>query len=360
LKTSTVVPVSLGSRSYQIHIRTGLLSEAARLISDTVSSQHIVLITDDIVEGHYLDSTLESLRPMIPRVDALVVPHGEASKCIKQCDKLWQEMVNLGTDRRSAVVALGGGVVGDLAGYVAASYARGIQFVQIPTTLLAQVDSSVGGKVGVNLPQVKNMVGHFWQPRVVLIDPNVLGTLDQRNYAAGMAEVIKYGVIMDPELFHFLENSIGRIHQRDPETLTRIIAWCCRNKAEVVEDDETEATGRRAILNYGHTFGHAIEAVFGYGEYLHGEAIAIGMTCAARLAEGMGLCDETLLPRQSDLFRELGLPVSAPKDQIDSIVAAMKHDKKNTAGNLSFILPTNLGNVELVVAPEEQLIRASF
>lgn len=279
MKTSTVVPVNLGSRSYKIHILPGLLEEFPRSVAETISSQHIVLVTDDIVEGHYLEQVVGQFQAAVQRVDSIVVPTGETSKCVAQCDMLWQELAALNTDRKSTVVALGGGVIGDLAGFIAASYARGLKFIQIPTTLLAQVDSSVGGKVGINLPQAKNMVGAFWQPQTVLIDPNVLATLDQRNYRAGLAEVIKYGVVLDPELFEFLEASVDRINQRDTQTLTRIIAWCCRSKARVVEDDEKETSGRRAILNYGHTFGHAIEVVFGYGTYLHGEAISIGMTC---------------------------------------------------------------------------------
>ncbi len=360
MKTSTVVPVNLRSRSYKIHIMPGLLKEFSRLVAETVASTHIVLVTDDIVEGHYLEQVVKQFERVAQRVDSIVVKNGESSKCVAQCDELWQKLVEIDTDRKSTVVALGGGVIGDLAGFIAASYARGLNFIQMPTTLLAQVDSSVGGKVGINLPHVKNMVGAFWQPQLVLIDPSVLASLDERNYRAGLAEVIKYGVSMDWELFEYLEDSVDRIKHRDVKTLTRIIAWCCQNKARIVEEDETETTGRRAILNYGHTFGHAIEAVFGFGEYLHGEAISIGMTCAARLAEGMGMCDETLLPRQTDLLRSVGLPVDSPSAKTDELIAAMKHDKKVFAGSLNFILPTNIGHVELVVAPNDAMIRASF
>ena len=360
LNSSTVVPVNLGTRSYKIQIQSGLIETVASHLKGTLSGNHIILITDDIVEGCYLPQVVKGLKDVADRVDPIVVPAGETSKSVAQCDNLWQKLVDLRTDRQSTVVALGGGVIGDLAGFIAASFMRGLDFIQIPTTLLAQVDSSVGGKVGINLPQAKNMVGAFWQPQSVLIDPLVLKTLDQRNYIAGMAEVIKYGVIMDLELFEFLEDSVEQIKVRDPETLTKIIAWCCRCKAAVVEEDEKEIAGRRAILNYGHTFGHAIEAVFGYGKYLHGEAISIGMTCAARLAAQLELTDGSLMKRQTDLFAAIGLPVECPTEQHDDLIEAMKHDKKVAAGKLILILPTSLGHIELVPAPEDDVILKSF
>jgi hypothetical protein len=203
-------------------------------------------------------------------------------------DRLWQELLELEADRNTVVVAVGGGVVGDLAGFVAATYARGVPFFQVPTTLLAQVDSSVGGKVGVNLPGAKNMVGAFWQPLGVLIDTEVLNTLPDREYRAGLAEVVKYGVILDAEFFAYLEDHVDDLNRRRADVLRPVIARCCRLKADVVEQDERETAGRRAVLNYGHTFGHAIEAETGYGDFLHGEAVSIGMLCASRLAERLG------------------------------------------------------------------------
>ena len=360
MPTSTVVPVNLGSRSYQIHIHPGLIKQLALYLEQSISVQHIVLFTDDVVEGHYLQLVANQLRKLTDQVDSVAVPAGEASKSVQQCDQLWQQLVRLGTDRKSCVVALGGGVIGDLAGFLAATYARGLSFIQIPTSLLAQVDSSVGGKVGINLPQAKNMVGAFWQPQAVLIDPQVLETLDERNYRAGLAEVIKYGVIMDASLFEFLEQTVPEINQRNPETLGQIISWCCQCKATVVEADETERSGRRAILNYGHTFGHAIEAVYGYGEYLHGEAISIGMTCAARLATQLNLTGPELLQRQTKLFREVGLPTEIGSDKLDQLIAAMKHDKKVESGKLNLILPTKIGHVQLVTAPEDDKLRSAF
>jgi 3-dehydroquinate synthase len=363
--TTKQVNVDLGDRSYTIHIGSGFLSPgsdggAHPGLAAVAKSEHVILFSDSNVAPIYLESVTEQLRPVASQIDSIVVPAGEASKSIAQCDQLWQKMVEFSADRQSIVVALGGGVVGDLAGFVAASFTRGIRFVQIPTTLLSQVDSSVGGKVGVNLPRAKNMVGAFWQPKTVLIDPLVLETLDEANYRAGMAEVIKYGLIMDKPLFEFLESSVAAINDRDPETLTKIIAWCCQCKATVVEEDEKETSGRRAILNYGHTYGHAIESVFGYGEFLHGEAIAIGMTCAGRLGRNLEMVDQKFLDRQTNLFKAVGLPTDCPTEKHDELIAAMKHDKKVARGKLNLILPTELGNVTSYPAPEDGVIKASL
>lgn len=360
MKIPTLVPIRLGIRSYDIQIHSGSLRHCAELLANSISSDHIVLFTDSVVEALYLQLVADQLKQLARRVDSIVIPAGEASKSVAQCEKLWQKLVELHADRETVVVALGGGVIGDLAGFVAASFARGLTLIQIPTTLLAQVDSSVGGKVGVNLPQAKNMVGAFWQPRAVLIDPHVLSTLDARNYRAGLAEVIKYGVIMDESLFDFLEQSLDAINGRDPEILSRIVAWCCQSKAEIVESDERETTGRRAILNYGHTYGHAIEAVFGYGEYLHGEAISIGMTCAARLALRLGITDAGLFQRQTAWLTAVGLPTICPAERHAELIAAMKHDKKVAGGRLKLMLPTRIGSVEQFAAPADELLAESL
>ena len=360
LSTATKVPVSLGTRSYDIVIAPNAIDEVASTIASTVSTSHLIVVSDSNVAPIYLDKVQQQLSGSFERVDSVVVPAGEPSKSVTQLDQLWQQMIELKTDRKSAVVALGGGVVGDLAGFLAASFTRGLPFVQIPTSLLAQVDSSVGGKVGINLPQAKNMVGAFWQPRSVVIDPLVLNTLDEANYRAGMAEVIKYGVIMDEEFFSFLESSVEPILARDPDTLTKIVAQSCRCKAQVVEEDEQETSGRRAILNYGHTYGHAIEAVFGYGKFLHGQAIAIGMTCAARLAKQLGMVDQDFCDRQTELFLQIGLPVECPAEKLDELMDAMTRDKKVAGGKLKLILPTHMGHVELVDAPDSKQILASW
>ena len=320
----------------------------------------MVLITDSHVGPLYLSRIYEDLLGIAARVDHQTVPAGETSKSIAQAEKCWQQLLTQSASRDTVIVAVGGGVVGDLAGFIAATFARGITFVQIPTSLLAQVDSSVGGKVGINLPSAKNMVGAFLQPATVLIDPEVLNTLDQRNYFAGMAEVIKYGLIMDPELFVRLEQAAEPLLQRNSDVLTQVIANCCQCKADVVAEDEQEVSGRRAILNYGHTYGHAIEAVFGYGSFLHGEAIAIGMTCAARLAKMLGLVDDDFIGRQTQLFHRFHLPTDCPAERHDELISAMMRDKKVAAGQLNLILPTRIGHVESIPAPDEQLIRASL
>ena len=354
------VAVSLGKRSYQITLGPGALASADQTLQPFIENRHVVLISDENVAALYLDSTTEILARVASRVDSYVVPPGEPSKSVAVCDTAWQRLLELATDRDSVVVALGGGVVGDLAGFLAATLGRGIDFIQIPTSLLAQVDSSVGGKVGINLPKSKNMVGAFWQPKAVIIDPKVLSTLDEATYIAGMAEVIKYGLIMDLPLFETIEASVDKIMDRDYDTMTKIIAWCCRCKAAVVEEDETERSGRRAILNYGHTYGHAIETVFGYGRFLHGQAISIGMTCAGRLARNLGLVDEDFLGRQTDLFKAIGLPTACPNERHDDLIEAMKRDKKVSHGKLKLILPTEIGNVQLMQAPDNETILESL
>jgi 3-dehydroquinate synthase len=355
-----VVHVNLAERSYDIEIGTGNLARLAARVDEWTSISHAVIITDTNVEATHARAAAESLSNFGIEVDLLVVDAGEPSKSIDTADALWNQMLELGTDRKSVVVAVGGGVIGDLAGFVAASFARGLAFVQVPTTLLAHVDSSVGGKTGVNLPGAKNMVGAFWQPAGVLIDTATLGTLPDREYRAGLAEVVKYGVILDSEFFAFLEANIAQINARDAATLERIIERSCRLKADVVEQDEREETGLRAVLNYGHTFCHAIEAVTGYGEFLHGEAVAMGMMCAARLAERLGRIDASLGDRQFALLTALGLPIDVPPVDHDAMLAAMQRDKKVEHGRLRFVLPTELGHVELVGDIDPSDVRAAL
>ena len=285
---------------------------------------------------------------------------GEKSKSVDVANRLWQGALAAGVHRQTVVVAVGGGVVGDLAGFIAATFARGLDFVQIPTTLLSQVDSSVGGKVGINLPGAKNMVGAFWQPKFVLIDTDVLSTLPDREFRAGLAEVVKYGVILDQPFFEFLEKNVEPINAREPSVLAETIARCCQLKADVVEADERETSGRRAMLNYGHTFGHAIEAITDYGEFLHGEAISIGMLCASRLAVSLSMIDDTVTQRQEKLLKRFGLPTEMPDLNHDALINAMQHDKKVEHGKLRFILPDRLGNVELVGDVDSDLVRKSM
>ena len=350
------IRVALAERSYPIEIGTGTLAEAGRFLAELGGADHAVLITDEHVEPLHAAAVAKSLSQAGTAVNLAVVEPGEPAKCVVAADALWHKLLELGADRQTVVVALGGGVIGDLAGFVAATFARGIRLLQIPTTLLAQVDSSVGGKVGINLPGAKNMVGAFWQPLGVLIDTAVLATLPRREYVSGLAEVVKYGVILDAEFFSYLESHAAQIAAREPEALRHVVARCCRLKADVVEADERELTGARAVLNYGHTFCHAFETVTGYGTLLHGEAVSIGMVCAARLAERLGRIDAQFVRRQRELLVALGLPVATPDVAIEELLGVMARDKKSQQGRLRFVLPRCLGEVELVDdVPREQV-----
>lgn len=359
-ESRTAVHVQLSERSYAIEISSGSLRQAGAFVAARTRLTHAVVVTDENVEQPYAQQVGESLAESGADVDLTVVAAGESSKSVEMANQLWQNLLDLGTDRKSVLVAVGGGVIGDLAGFVAATFARGIGFVQVPTTLLAQVDSSVGGKVGINLPGAKNMVGAFWQPLGVLIDTDVLATLPEREYRAGLAEVVKYGVILDAEFFSYLEDHATQLKARDAQVLQHVIARCCRLKADVVEGDERETTGLRAVLNYGHTFCHAIEAVTGYGEFLHGEAVAIGMLCASRLAERLGRIGGELTERQLDLLTFLELPTAVPEVSHDELLAAMQRDKKVEHGKLRFVLPSRMGHVELVGDVSPELARAAL
>jgi 3-dehydroquinate synthase len=352
--------VNLRERAYDIVIGSGTLAGVGTFSISRTRAKHAVVITDRNVEQRYAHPVAESLSAAGCQVEVLVVSPGEASKSIAAASVLWEKLLELGADRKTLVVAAGGGVIGDLAGFIAATFARGLEFIQVPTTLLAQVDSSVGGKVGINLPTAKNMVGAFWQPRGVMIDIAVLDSLPDREYRAGLAEVVKYGVIMDVEFFEYLEQHIAGIDRRDHEVLTHIVARCCRLKADVVEQDEREETGLRSILNYGHTFCHALEAASGYGELLHGEGVAIGMVCAARLAQSLGRIGAAVVQRQNDLISALGLPVSVPDVDHEQLLSLMNRDKKAEHGRLRFVLPSRIGHVELVGDVEEATVRAAL
>ncbi len=358
--TCQTVRVELGPRSYDIEIASGNLPAAGEFLAGRAKVSHAVVITDKNVEEPHAVRVGESLAEAAIEVDLVVVEPGETSKSVEMAATLWENMLQLGADRKTVVVAVGGGVVGDLAGFIAATYARGLRFFQVPTSLLAQVDSSVGGKVGIDLPEAKNMVGAFLQPLGVLIDTATLETLDQREYCAGLGEVVKYGVILDAELFDFLEaNAQGLLH-RDHDVLRHVVARCCRLKADVVERDEFEQSGLRAILNYGHTFGHAVETLAGYGNVLHGEAVAIGMVCAGRLAQRLGRVDAAFTNRQLNLLSALGLPTALPELDHDQALRTMMHDKKVRHGRLHFVLPTRMGHVDLLGGIDPADVKAAL
>src|SRR3954471_429764 len=322
------VHVNLGPRSYDIEIGSGNLADVVRFCDTEQDDAHAVIITDSNVDELYSEAVGDALQEAGAQVDILIAEAGEQSKSPEVAADLWEQLLDQGADRNSVVVALGGGVVGDLAGFVAATFTRGVRFVQVPTTLLAQVDSSVGGKVGVNLPGGKNLVGAFWQPRGVIIDVTVLDSLPEREFTAGMAEVVKYGVIQDPEFFAYLEKNVEAITNRDAAVLTYIVKRCCRLKADVVEKDEREETGLRSILNYGHTFCHAFEAATNYEEVLHGEGVAIGMMCAARLAERLGRVDAAFVARQQKLLEAFKMPLGVPDVERNELLELMYRDKK--------------------------------
>ena len=364
----TTIQVYLGPRTYEIAIGDSLLGEAERYLSvwkeklsfASASSAKALIVTDRNVQSPHAEQVLKSLSQNGWQVELVALEAGEASKNINVVTGMYDHLVNMQADRQTLVVAVGGGVIGDSAGFLAATYARGIPFVQIPTTLLSMVDSSVGGKVGVNLPQAKNLVGAFYQPLGVLIDTETLKTLPEREYISGLAEVIKYGVILDESFFRYLEENVTGLNERDSTVMKQVIARSCRLKADVVEQDEHERTGLRAVLNYGHTFAHAFEALAGYGELLHGEAVSIGMVYASRLAEKLGRIGAEETARQVNLFKSVGLPVELPEGcqfSADDILQKMLLDKKTVGGELRFILPTEIGHVETVKGVPEETVR---
>lgn len=352
------VTVPLGARTYSIRIGSRLLSELGRRCAALKPGRRCAVISDAHVAKRYAAAVEKNLRTAGFEPVRIVVPPGETSKSLDTVQFCYDRLAAHRLERKSFIIALGGGVVGDLAGFVAATYLRGVPFVQVPTTLLAQVDSSVGGKVGVNLKAGKNLVGAFYQPRLVLCDLDSLKTLPPREYRAGLAEVIKYGIIYDAELFARLERDMSRLIKRDPRTLEEIIARCCQIKAHVVGQDETE-TGLRAILNFGHTIGHALEAISRYGKYLHGEAISIGQVAAAELSAALTALPQVEVERITDLFRRSGLPTSVElnRREMNRLFAAMRLDKKVSAGEIKFVLARRIGDVVSGQAVPEDLIR---
>jgi len=329
------ITVELGERSYPILIGGGLLGGGFDL-SPHVDGPDCLVVTNETVEPLYLAALLADLADK--QVRAISLPDGEAYKTLETIEDILDTLAEGGANRDTTIVALGGGVVGDIAGFAAACYMRGVDFIQVPTTLLAQVDSSVGGKTGVNHASGKNLIGAFHQPRAVLIDTDTLKTLSDRELKAGLAEVIKYGAVVDAEFFAWLEDNIEALISRDPEALADAIQRCCQLKAAIVAEDEREG-GRRAILNFGHTFGHAIERCQGYGEWLHGEAVAAGMVMAARL----GACDEGVARRIETLLERAGLPTKPPAIPASDLRAAMGMDKKVQRKQLRFVLLRTLG-----------------
>jgi len=340
-----VVTVSLADRSYPIVIEAGCLSRLGRLIAEHARPHGVLVVSNPAIADRYGEVVMGALDEAGIRASMTLVPAGDRAKSLRNAERVIDRAVAERLERSSAIVALGGGVIGDLAGFVAAIYLRGVSFIQVPTSLLAQVDASVGGKTAVNHRAGKNLVGCFHQPRLVVIDPCVLETLPKREVGAGLAEMVKHGVILDADYFARLERGMPRLRTLDRDELSEAIAGSCALKASVVAADERE-TGRRALLNYGHTFGHALETVTCYRRYKHGEAVALGMEMAAMLSRDLGLLSQEDALRQRQLLRAAGLPVAVkPGGQIsvDRLLAAMEHDKKVARGRLRFVLATRIG-----------------
>ena len=357
MKKSKKLTVKLGKRSYPIIIGKGLLSESGKMIKGFKLGKKVLIVTNPRIKLLYAKSLLSSLKEASFEVFLKVIPDGEQYKSFSQAKKIYDVLLKHHFERNSFIIALGGGVIGDLAGFAAATYARGIPFIQIPTTLLAQVDSSVGGKVAVNHPSGKNMIGAFYQPKAVIIDLEMLSSLPRKQLKVGLAEVVKYGVIWDSRFFHYLEEHTRKILNYDYECLKHIIFRSCQIKAVVVSRDEKEAN-LRAILNFGHTLGHALESLKGYRSITHGEAISIGMVFASRLARQMKLFSGTDLDRLLNLLKRIGLPTQLKTKKAKKLMPFLLSDKKVREGKVRFVLPRRIGKVFIKALSPEVIQKA--
>jgi 3-dehydroquinate synthase len=352
-----IVPVTLGERSYDIVLHPGLLATVGDRLSALTTSPKIGVVTDRNVASRYLHGTLRSLSKAGYDPTPIILPPGERTKTLGTIAKILDALVKSKFERQSLLLALGGGVIGDVTGFAAAIYQRGIPFVQVPTTLVAQVDSSVGGKTGVDHRMGKNLIGAFYQPRAVFIDPLTLRTLPRREWIAGLAEVIKYGIIADEEFFAFLEREIPSLLKLDEEPVIHAIKRSCEIKAQVVAADERESD-RRRILNYGHTIGHALESLAGYRGLIHGEAVGIGLVQEADLACHMGLCGRDVVERIGSLVQRAGLSDQISRASFTSLWGAMQHDKKVVGGRVIGVWPERIG--EVIIRPLEQQVCAAW
>jgi len=350
------IPVNLGPRSYPILVGAGALSMVGAQLAKRGVGRRVVLVSDPTIARLHGDTVLRSLTSAGFDVAQIGVPEGEQAKRLEIASNLWDRLLELGCDRTSTVVALGGGAVGDLAGFAAATYMRGMNFVQVPTTLLAQVDASIGGKTAIDHPQGKNLIGAFHQPRMVIVDPSALKTLPEREFRSGLAEVIKHGIVLDAAYFGDLESSIPALLARDLATLDWVVAGSCRLKARVVERDEQEAE-LRWVLNYGHTIGHALEAATGFQRWVHGEAVSLGIVAEARLAERLGVGSLSTTERQIRLLSAVGLPVKGLAVDPGAVIEALSRDKKRRDGHVSFVLAPQIGSFRIVPDVPREAIR---
>ena len=349
------VTVELGDRSYPIVIGTRILDEVGPRLGALLSSRQVAVITNPTVGKLHLNRVVTSLQGAEFRSASIEIPDGEEHKNLAWLAFIYDRLLDARMDRTSAVLALGGGVIGDLAGFAAATFLRGVPLVQLPTTLLAQVDSSVGGKTGVNHPAGKNLIGTFYQPRLVLIDIDTLRTLPRRELVAGLVEVIKYGAILDADLFGLIEQNLDRILALDAELLRHIVRRCCELKAMVVQRDEREAD-YRSILNFGHTLGHAIESLTEYKQYLHGEAVAIGMAFAAKISRSRGYCTDETVHRIVELLKRAGLPVEVPMELAAANMGlAVESDKKVAGGKVKFVCLEDVGRTRFAYLTAQEI-----
>ncbi len=355
-----VIPVDLGTRSYSIVVEPGALASVGTRLRELRVGSRAVLMTDAGILKVHGRAVVGGLEAAGLSVTVLEVPDGEAAKTLGVAEHCWDRLLAAGADRTSTVLALGGGAIGDLAGFVAATYMRGANFVPLPTTVLAQVDASIGGKTAIDHPKAKNLIGAFYQPRLVVVDPAVVLTLPDRDFRSGLAEIVKHGVVLDAAYFDDVERSAKALDARDLPTLTRIIGGSCRLKASVIQRDPEEKGEWRFALNYGHTIGHALEAATRFETWTHGEAVALGMVAEARLAERLGVADAGTTRRQETLLRGLGLPVRAPAVDAEAVLAAITHDKKARDGRVPFVLAPSIGAFRVVydVAPAD--VRAAL
>ena len=353
------IPVNLGSRSYRIVVAPGSLARVGEELARLGVGAKVALFSDPGILARHGQPMRQGLERAGFQVTVVELPEGESAKTVEVAGRGWDALLDAGLDRGSTVVALGGGAVGDLAGFVAATYMRGVNFVQVPTTLLGQVDASIGGKTAVDHPKAKNLIGAFHQPRLVLVDPAVLTTLPEREFRSGLAEVIKHGIVLDAAYFADLEASRGPLLAREIDTLTRVVAGSCRLKAHVVERDEQEAE-LRAVLNYGHTIGHAVEAATGFARWTHGEAVSIGMVAEARLAERLGLASAATTQRQVELLRAVGLPVHGSGAAPARVLEALGRDKKSRNGRVPFVLAPEIGRFKVVQDVPREAVLATL
>jgi 3-dehydroquinate synthase len=355
-----IVSVNLGPRSYAILVESGSLGVVGERLRELGVGRRVAIVTDAVIMGLHGATVTGSLERAGFVVTVIEVPEGEAAKTLAVAEKCWDRLLTAGLDRSCTVLGLGGGAVGDVAGFVAATFMRGMHFVTLPTTVLAQVDASVGGKTAIDHPRAKNLIGAFHQPRLVIVDPAVVRTLPEREFRSGLAEIAKHGIVLDQPYFEEVERDAAALLARRLDVLERIIGGSCRLKASVIERDPEEKSELRFALNYGHTIGHALETATAYKRWTHGEAVSLGIAAEARLARRLKLTDEATVARQERLLTGLGLPVHAEQVDVDAVLTAITHDKKARDGRVPFVLVPRLGQFRVVYDVPPTEIRAAL